>query len=109
MEANRGNQPAEDDYIKGMMARRRYSELISRAWRGRRVAVKRNGCVCLIPRHAKPGDVVWLIDGVPTPYVLRSRETVDGGWEFVGDCYVHGVMNGSAVVAGGPRKMVKLV
>lgn len=102
------NGPADDDYIEGTLAGRRYAHLISRAWWGRRVAVTRKGYVCLIPEHVRQGDAVWLVDGAQTPYVLRPRGAT-GTWEFVGDCYVHGVMDGSAVVSDGPREVIKLV
>lgn len=92
-----------------MMVRCRYSEFIFRVWWGRRVVVIWNGYVCFILRYVKFGDVVWLIDGVLMLYVFCLWEMVDGGWEFVGDCYVYGVMNGSVVVVGGFRKMVKFV
>jgi hypothetical protein len=70
------------------------------------VAITHKGCVCLIPRRAQPGDAIWLADGAQTPYMIRSRGT-KGVYEFVGDYYVHGVMDGSAVDAGGSRELIK--
>jgi len=42
---------------------------------------------------AHTGDHVALLKGLRTPVVLRPNREV---WEFVGDCYVHGIMNGEA-------------
>ncbi|KAF6827729.1 ankyrin and het domain protein [Colletotrichum plurivorum] len=51
--------------------------------------------LCLFPPEAEPGDVVFLVDGCDAPFVLRRGET-PGMWRVVGECYVHGVMNGEA-------------
>ncbi|KAF6794965.1 ankyrin and het domain protein [Colletotrichum sojae] len=51
--------------------------------------------LCLFPPEADPGDVVFLVDGCDAPFVLRRGER-PGMWRVVGECYVHGVMNGEA-------------
>lgn len=47
----------------------------------------------------QPGDQVWILAGVCTPYILTPVSDVQGEKEFrfVGECYVHGVMHGEAV------------
>ncbi|KAF7554911.1 hypothetical protein G7Z17_g2535 [Cylindrodendrum hubeiense] len=40
----------------------------------------------------RPGDLVTLLWGVKVPIVLRPRN--EGGFTFVGDAYVDGIMNG---------------
>ncbi|KAF7543398.1 hypothetical protein G7046_g10008 [Stylonectria norvegica] len=40
------------------------------------------------------GDVVAVLYGGRTPFVLRE---VDGGWVLLGECYVHGLMEGEAL------------
>lgn len=45
----------------------------------------------LVPALTQIGDRVALLKGLKPPVILRPKEH---GWEFVGDCYVHGVMNG---------------
>jgi hypothetical protein len=53
------------------------------------------GHLCLGPPSVQPGDKVFLLEGGRTPYILRKG---DGGaeptYEFLGDCYVHGIMHG---------------
>jgi len=47
-------------------------------------------------RGVKPGDVVCVFDGAPTPHVLRRVSQADNAlerWRFVGDAYVHDLMN----------------
>jgi hypothetical protein len=63
----------------------------------------------LVPGLCEVGDYVVLVQGVRTPLVLRPKgqacvpkEDAEGQvkivqahtWEFIGDCYVHGVMDG---------------
>ncbi|KAK3337746.1 hypothetical protein B0T19DRAFT_397340 [Cercophora scortea] len=43
--------------------------------------------------------------GGKTPYVVRRRHA-DACWEFVGDCYVHGIMDGEAWDWGGLEDMM---
>jgi hypothetical protein len=46
------------------------------------------------------GDGVWLLEGGSVPFVLRGA---DGGldrFEFLGDCYVHGMMQGELMTDG---------
>jgi len=50
--------------------------------------------VGLVPRIAKPGDLVSIIHGSNFPCVLRP---VDCGYRFTGHCYVDGIMHGEAV------------
>lgn len=48
----------------------------------------------LAPLSAKEGDEVWILAGLHAPAILRGN---GGGFEFVGSCYVHGLMRGEAV------------
>ncbi|KAK7994267.1 hypothetical protein PG991_015855 [Apiospora marii] len=42
----------------------------------------------------KPGDIVTLQWGLDSPIILRPRDHTDGGYTFVGDAYVDGIMYG---------------
>lgn len=85
-----------------------YGALIMRAWAGRRVAVTRKGYLCLVPRGAVQGDVIWLVEGAQTPFVCREeQESVS--YQLVGDCYVHGVMDGSAFDKNGDLQTITVV
>ncbi|KND94197.1 Heterokaryon incompatibility protein 6, OR allele, partial [Tolypocladium ophioglossoides CBS 100239] len=48
------------------------------------------------PDRMDEGDAVVVLHGGRTPFVLRRQ---DGGdwWVLVGECYVHGIMNGEAL------------
>jgi hypothetical protein len=58
----------------------------------RRLGVTEKGWLCLLPKTAKPGDQLVILKGGRFPVVLRPRE--DGKADFVGECYVHGIMDG---------------
>ncbi|KAK4216804.1 heterokaryon incompatibility protein-domain-containing protein [Rhypophila decipiens] len=74
---------------------------------GRRVCITADGHVGLVPAAAKERDLIVISEGAPTPHVLReSRREVkkkDGSiskireHRLVGECYVHGIMDGEAV------------
>ena len=53
------------------------------------------GFMMLGPEEAQTGDVVYIIPGNETPFLLRPK--MDGGFTFVGECYIHGMMDGSSL------------
>lgn len=64
--------------------------------RSRSFMATTRGYIGLIPEHAQTGDVICVLLGGPTPYVLRPVD--DGNYILVGECYVYGLMNGEALV-----------
>jgi hypothetical protein len=59
----------------------------------RRLARTTKGYLALLPFDAEVTNSIVLLQGGKTPYVVRRK---GGSWEFVGDCYVHGIMDGEA-------------
>jgi hypothetical protein len=56
----------------------------------------------LVPKETKGGDLVCILYGCSVPIVLRPRAIRRDGevhecYEFIGECYVHGVMEGEAI------------
>ena len=51
------------------------------------------GFIGLGPSYTQPGDIVCVLRGGNVPFVLRPLE--GDYYQFVGECYVHGIMNGS--------------
>ncbi|KAF2251365.1 hypothetical protein BU26DRAFT_563307 [Trematosphaeria pertusa] len=52
------------------------------------------------PEHLVKGDHVAIVGGAKVPFVLRPYEMSGGGtesWKLVGECYIHGVMDGEWV------------
>lgn len=83
-------------WLTGIMYNRRGARCMSDAGKVEYLAI--------VPGLAMPGDSVMLIQGLRMPLVLRDKAraviTVDGrerkvrAWELLGDCYVHGIMEG---------------
>lgn len=57
----------------------------------RRMGLTSDGTVCLLPGATQPGDSLALLRGGRVPFVLRK---CGENWKLVGECYVHGVMEG---------------
>lgn len=66
--------------------------------RHRRFAVTRKGYFVLGPGVLQEGDVVVVLRGGKVPFLLRRVSAIgndpEGGWVLVGECYVHGLMDG---------------
>ena len=54
-----------------------------------------SGHIGIGPPTMQTGDVVAVLFGGYTPFVLRPDE--GGQWSLVGECYVQGIMEGEAV------------
>jgi len=61
---------------------------------GRKLLVTKTGFIGLAPPEAKPGDIVAVLIGAPTPHILRKR---GNHYKLVGECYIHGIMGGEAL------------
>ncbi|KAF7547930.1 hypothetical protein G7Z17_g7387 [Cylindrodendrum hubeiense] len=78
----------------------RWSHEATLVARYRKFAVTESGLFLIGPEMMEAGDVVVVLYGGRTPVVLRQRP--DGeGWTLVGECYVHGIMNGEAMESEG--------
>ena len=68
----------------------------------RKLFVTGKGYVGVVPPGSGVGDEICIFRGSQTPSVIRERKTeghVDGGvdeksYTLVGECYVHGMMDG---------------
>ena len=52
------------------------------------------GYMGLCPMIAEEGDLICLLFGGATPYILRPKRNY---FQFLGACYLHGRMDGSAI------------
>lgn len=69
---------------------------------GRKFAVTANGLFAMVPPNTSIGDVVCLLYGAETPFLLRRKPCHEEQdvYELVGECYVHGIMQGQALSMG---------
>lgn len=70
--------------------------------RYRRLGVTESGYYLLGPDIMQAGDVVVVLHGGRTPFVLRPK---DGGWTLLGECYMHGMMDGEAMRRGAEEEV----
>lgn len=77
------------------------------AGQGRNYAITNTGYLGLVPYTARPGDHLVLMPGGRVPYIIRrvreskkrrhwEKRNATRQYEFVGDCYIHGIMHGEA-------------
>ncbi|MCJ1378901.1 hypothetical protein MMC17_002000 [Xylographa soralifera] len=65
---------------------------------GRRFFVTKKGYFGIGPAELEKGDEIYILAGGKHPFALRpSLEPEPDTFELVGDCYVHGIMDGEAV------------
>ena len=62
----------------------------------RRYCIARDGHSLMAPPFARVGDKVCVLVGCDFPVVLRK---IKDHYVFIGECYVHGIMNGEAMEA----------
>jgi hypothetical protein len=54
----------------------------------------------MVPAGTREGDLVCVLYGVGVPLVTRAmkeREDRRQEYELVGECYIHGIMDGEAI------------
>jgi len=75
----------------------------------RKVVRTAEGYIGLAPAQVDPDDLVLLCRGGRLPIVLRRK---GDAWEFIGDCYIHGLMDGKRWTVleqgeeiGGPKEL----
>jgi hypothetical protein len=71
-----------------------FHQYLGSATYGRRIFVTQDGDIGLGPAILEPDDIVVLLFGGFTPYVLRS---IDDHYILVGECYMHGQMDGAGI------------
>jgi hypothetical protein len=80
-----------------------YSGAWREAFRFRRLFTTRKGYMGLSSYSTRPGDVVCILYGGKTAYILRKLGNEEGGrerWMFVGEAYVRGLMQGQGLRDG---------
>ena len=62
----------------------------------RKILVSKQGYVGLSAPSVQPGDQICVLFGGSTPYIVRPT-SISGEYHFLGECYVHGLMNGEEI------------
>jgi hypothetical protein len=72
-----------------------FNQARQRAW-GCTMSISTDQRLGLAARETESGDVIAILYGLNTPAILRKRD--DGGYTWFGDAYIHGVMDGEAMM-----------
>ncbi|KAH6690200.1 hypothetical protein BKA61DRAFT_625796 [Leptodontidium sp. MPI-SDFR-AT-0119] len=70
----------------------------------RKLVLCKNGRLATVPWRAQKADVICVLFGCSVPVVLRELE--NEVFEFVGECYVDGYMDGEAIGKAKERQFV---
>ncbi len=73
-----------------------YCEQLQVVAQGRRPILVSGDYLGIGPRETEQGDLVFILLGADTPYILR-RNCQDETLRLIGEAYVHGVMDGEAM------------
>ncbi|KAF2088450.1 HET-domain-containing protein [Saccharata proteae CBS 121410] len=84
-----------------------YADALTYASPDRRFFISKKGYMGLAPRSARPGDFIVVLAGGKTPFVLRHNKK--DAYKIVGECFMHGVMNGERVVSVNAFEEIKIV
>jgi hypothetical protein len=72
----------------------------------RRFAIDSEGNMCIVPFSAERDDKIVVISGLSIPLVVRKKG--EGVVEIIGECYLHGYMDGEALNGDGKTKFTQL-
>ncbi|KAI9166321.1 hypothetical protein HJFPF1_02420 [Paramyrothecium foliicola] len=76
----------------------RYQAMFRSAALGRSLVRTKKGFLGLARHTVQAGDMVCIAIGGALPLLLRARD--QGGYSYVGDVYIHGIMHGEALPGG---------
>lgn len=63
----------------------------------REMGYSQNSYLLMVPNTAVAGDAIWALAGGQALYILRSMDRGTKRYRFIGECYVHGLMDGEIV------------
>jgi hypothetical protein len=66
-----------------------------KCWSGRAMCITTQGYIGVVPPSAEVGDKIVVFARMQTPLVLRIDSNEQH--RYIGDCYVHGIMNGEVL------------
>ena len=63
----------------------------------REMALSQKYHLLMVPNTAVAGDAIWALAGGQALYILRPMNRELNQYRFIGECYVHGLMDGEVV------------
>lgn len=81
---------------EGIEALERLCKALDAGTRGRRLIISEGKQMGAAPEETQKGDMIYILMGCSVPTILR-RTARPNEFEFVGECYWHGFMDGEAL------------
>lgn len=75
--------------------KRELHEAVTSGTSWRKLAITGTRIFGAVPPKTRQGDMICVLFGCSVPVVLRERQ--DRSFEFVGECYIYGFMDGEAI------------
>ena len=87
------------DIPRLMEETKRFEQSMAKVMLERRLFITKKGYIGAAPLSSQVGDVVYVLAGGHVPFVLRKKPGGQKGapLRLVGECYVHGLMQGEAL------------
>ncbi|KAF2650854.1 HET-domain-containing protein [Lophiostoma macrostomum CBS 122681] len=86
---------------------RHFSDFVKQRATRRRPFTNSIRTIGLGPAAMQTGDEVWIIKGIEFPLILRKAD--DDTHTFIGDAYIHGIMDGEFAALGPESRTVNIV
>lgn len=105
----------KDDVYRVLKRMDEVTDVVKTRCGGRRLFITQKGYIGLCPPYSREGDMVYVAHGVHVPFVLREADMLlsfsDNARrvQLVGECYVHGLMDGEALALGLAREDLEIV
>jgi hypothetical protein len=86
-----------DKYLRGEKEEADFAIMskLTRAWR--KVILTSRGFLGVAPQSTNVGDELYLLPGAEFPVLLRRYPKDEIEYEVIGECYIHGLMNGEGM------------
>lgn len=92
-----GAETGEGDDGRDTLLELQYAKALCETMQGRVLVMSERGWMGIAPEDVQAGDLIVVLIGVRTPFVLRpSGVAGEESYRVVGDCYVDGFMEGEA-------------
>ena len=101
----------EQELSDATMLYTRFNSAFGPVNNNRRFCITKNGYIGMVPPGTQAGDLICILFGTDTPFVIRDLPTPDEvrkSYELVGDCYVHGMMDGEGMDFPQPEEYIIL-
>ncbi len=92
---------SQDPNLEQIFQFAEFEEMTKRGIMGRRLFITQNGYIGTCPPYSQTGDILCVVPGLRTPIFLRRMPNSNNKrpcYQHVGECYVHGLMQGEALV-----------